>query len=100
MPEPKTIPRWKIGLWIVMAALLLAWIGDSLIEGEVVMGKSHTHYLRRENPGGYWFGIAFYSVILGILIHALLTSKPHPKKPPQPLDLTPRDWMGNPLDRK
>ncbi len=24
----------------------------------------------------------------------------YPPKPPTPIDLTPRDWMGNPLDRK
>ncbi len=100
MSEPKTISRWKIGLWIGLTGLYAFIVYCSLADGDVVMGKSHTHYLRSEDPKGYWFGIAFYVVILGILVYSLLKAKPHPKTPQQPPDLTPRDWMGHPLDRK
>lgn len=100
MSDPKTVSRWKIGLWIGMAGLLLGMVAYGLIEGEVVIGRHHDHYLRSREPGGYWFGIAFYATLTGILIYSLLKAKPHPRTPRQPPDLTPRDWMGNPLDRK
>ena len=100
MDAPKTVSRWRIVLWGSFAAFYLWMLVHSLIVGEVVIPKSHDHFQRSREPGGYWFGIAFYAAIAAFLIHCLLTTKPHPRQPPKPPDLTPRDWMGNPLDRK
>jgi hypothetical protein len=99
MDAPRTAPVWRIVVGWCVIALLGFILVHSLIEGDVVWGKSvKVHYTRSRDPGVYWLTIAFQSLILGILTYSSLKIKPETKEPPKP-DPTPRDWMGNPLDR-
>jgi hypothetical protein len=100
MNTARTAPLWRIVVgWCTIALLGLILI-HGLIEGDVVWGKSvKVHYTRSRDPAAYWFTIAFQTFVLGFITHALLKTKPEIKEPPKP-DLTPRDWMGNPVDRK
>lgn len=98
--DRKTAPLWRIVLGWGGAAIYGLLIILCLSQGYVVVGKHEkVQYTRSHEPAMYWLVIALYLLVFGIVIHSLVNTKPTVAAPTKP-DLTPRDWMGNPLNRK
>lgn len=101
MAEEKTSPLSRIVFGWVGTLLFAAIIAYSLIDGDVALGRhSRIHFLRAKDPLAYWLTESFYIVLLGCSVYYLARVKRAVAAKPVEPDPTPRDWMGNPVEKK
>ncbi len=101
MADRKRLSLWRlIVAWVLVVVLAAIWI-SFFADGYVVAGRSKIHYTRSADPVVYWLIMLWYGGMTGYFAYCLVRTKiaPPPSAVVEP-DRTPRDWMGNPLDRK